>query len=50
VIATCFATMNKMDVNYRSVIELLELKTKTKKGLVFAKKNKLKELKPKITK
>ena len=50
VIATCFATMNKMDVDYRSVIELLELKAKTKKGAGFAKKDKPKEIKSKITK
>jgi len=39
-VAACIATMNKMDVDYRSVIESLELKAKTKKGAGFARKQK----------
>ena len=41
VIAACFAEMNKLDVDYRSVVESLELKAKTKKGAGFAKKDKI---------
>ena len=41
VIATCLATMNKMDVDYRSIIEALELKAKKKQGAGFAKKDKV---------
>jgi len=40
VIATCFAVMNKMDLDYRAIIEALELEAKTKKGAGFAKKAK----------
>ena len=40
VIATCFAEMNKADLDYRSLIESLELEAKTKKGAGFAKKDK----------
>lgn len=40
VIATCFAEMNKMNIDYRSVIDSLELVAKTKKGAGFGKKNK----------
>jgi len=40
VIATCFAEMHKEGVDYRSMIEALELKAKTKKGAGFAKKEK----------
>lgn len=40
VIATCFAAMHKIDLDYRSIIESLELKAKTKKGAGFAKKDK----------
>jgi len=38
VIATCFATMHQMGVDYRSLIEALKLESKTKKGAGFAKK------------
>jgi len=37
VIATCFATMHKESLDYRSIVEALELKAKTKKGAGFAK-------------
>lgn len=40
VIATCFAEMNKTDLDYRSLIESLELEAKTKKGAGFAQKDK----------
>lgn len=40
VIATCFAVMNKMGVDYRPIIESLELQAKTKKGAGFATKDK----------
>jgi hypothetical protein len=40
VIATCFAAMNKTDLDYRSLIESLELEAKTKKGAGFAQKYK----------
>lgn len=39
VIARCFAEMNKMDVDYRTMIDDLDLKAKVKKGAGFAKKN-----------
>lgn len=38
VIITSFVTMHKMGMDYRSIIESLELKAKTKKGAGFAKK------------
>ncbi len=38
VIATCFAEINKMGIDYRPFVESLELKAKTKKGVGFAKK------------
>lgn len=38
VIVTCFAEMQKVGVDYRSMIEALDLKAKTKKGAGFAKK------------
>jgi len=37
VIATCFAVMQKDSVDYKSIVESLELKAKTKKGAGFAK-------------
>ncbi len=37
VIVTCFASMNKEDVDYRTLIESLELKAKTKEGAGFSK-------------
>ena len=40
VIATCFAAMQKSNISYRPIIELLELKAKTKKGAGFKKKEK----------
>lgn len=40
VIVTCFAEMQKAGVDYRSMIEALDLKAKTKKGAGFAKKEK----------
>lgn len=40
VIATCFATLHKVDIDYRSLIDDLELEAKIKKGAGFAKKNK----------
>ncbi len=38
VVATCFAAMHKEGLDYRALIEPLELKAKTKKGAGFAKK------------
>ncbi len=40
VIAKCFAVMNAMDLDYRSLIDELALEAKTKKGAGFAKKDK----------
>ncbi len=40
VVATCFAHMHQIGVDYRSSIEALELQAKTKKGAGFAKKEK----------
>ena len=40
VIATCFATMKKNNIDYSSIINSLELKAKTKKGAGFAKDKK----------
>ena len=40
VVASCFAEMQKNDMDYRLLIENLELKAKIKKGAGFAKKNK----------
>lgn len=40
VIATCFASMNKAGVDYRSLIEELGLKAKTKEGAGFSKSKK----------
>lgn len=37
VIATCFAVMQKDSVDYKSIVEALELEAKTKKGAGFAK-------------
>jgi len=39
-VACCFAEMNKRDIDYRTLIEALDLKAKTKKGSGFAKKEK----------
>jgi hypothetical protein len=38
VIVACFAAMNKVGMDYRSIIESLDLEAKTKKGAGFAKK------------
>ena len=38
VIATCFASMNKNNLDYSSIISALELTAKTKKGAGFANK------------
>lgn len=43
VIATCFAHMNTKGVDYRSLIEDLNLEAKTKEGAGFSKKKKDKE-------
>ncbi len=43
VIARCFAEMNKLEVDYRLLIENLELTAKTKKGAGFANKESLKK-------
>lgn len=40
VIATCFASMHKSGVDYKTLIESLGLEAKTKKGVGFATKNK----------
>jgi hypothetical protein len=40
VIVTCFASMNKADVDYRTLIEDLQLTAKTKIGAGFSKKKK----------
>jgi hypothetical protein len=40
VIVTCFATMHKEGMDYRSIIEALGLESKTKKGAGFKKKTK----------
>lgn len=40
VIAVCFAEMQKHALDYRPLIEALELTAKTKKGAGFAKKKK----------
>jgi hypothetical protein len=40
VIVTCFANMHKNGVDYRELINSLELQAKVKKGAGFAKKEK----------
>lgn len=40
VIATCFASMNAKGMDYRHIVEKLELKAKTKKGAGFASEKK----------
>jgi len=40
VVAQCFAHMNSIGVDYRPIIEELQLTAKTKKGVGFAKKHK----------
>lgn len=44
VIVTCFATMHKEGMDYRSMVEALGLKAKTKKGAGFAKKKEPKKV------
>lgn len=39
VAVTCFATMHQKGIDYRTIIEQLELKAKTKKGAGFAKES-----------
>jgi hypothetical protein len=46
VIATCFATMHKSDVDYRSLIEALALEAKKKEGAGFTKKKKSVQISP----
>ena len=43
VIAACFAHMNTKGVDYRSLIEELQLEAKTKEGAGFSKKKKEKD-------
>jgi len=43
VIVTCFASMNKANVDYRSLIEDLQLTAKTKEGAGFSKHKKDRE-------
>ena len=43
VIITCFVNMHQSGIDYRSTIETLKLKAKTKKGAGFAKKETGKE-------
>ncbi len=38
VIVVCFVQMTKVGLNYRDIIDSLELEAKTKKGAGFAKK------------
>jgi len=40
VIAQCFATLRENEIDYREIIENLQLEAKTKKGAGFAKKKK----------
>jgi len=40
VIATCFASMHKSNIDYREIIEELELTAKTKVGAGFSKRKK----------
>jgi len=42
VIVTCFANMHKKGIDYRELIDSLELQAKVKKGAGFAKKEKRK--------
>ena len=45
VIVTCFASMNKANVDYRTLINDLGLTAKTKEGAGFSKTKKVKEVK-----
>ena len=40
VVVRCFASMHDAGIDYRSIIEALDLKAKRKKGVGFAKKEK----------
>jgi len=40
VITTCFVHMHQAGMDYRTIVDTLELKAKTKKGAGFAKKEK----------
>jgi len=40
VVAKCFAQLNKSEIDFRSLIETLDLKAKTKEGAGFSSKNK----------
>ncbi len=44
VIVVCFVEMTKAGLNYREIIDGLELEAKTKKGAGFAKKAKITEV------
>jgi len=39
VVVSCFVAMHQAGLDYRSIVEALELKAKTKKGAGFAKKH-----------
>ncbi|MDD3009248.1 MAG: hypothetical protein PHQ70_10335 [Arcobacter sp.] len=43
VIATCFAKMNKEEIDFKALINDLELEKKEKKGAGFSKKKSVKE-------
>jgi len=43
VIASCFASMHENGIDYKELTNALELQAKTKKGVGFAKKKKIKE-------
>lgn len=40
VVAVCFVEMHRQGMDYRQIVEALNLKAKTKKGAGFAKKHK----------
>ncbi|MDQ7041959.1 MAG: hypothetical protein Q9M34_00355 [Sulfurimonas sp.] len=40
VIATCFSVMHEKGIDYKDIVNALELQAKTKKGAGFAKKKK----------
>jgi len=44
VIASCFVAMHQQGLDFRSIINALELEAKTKKGAGFAKKDKVHEV------
>jgi len=47
VVAKCFAHMNESKVDYRELIETLDLQAKTKEGAGFSSKNKKQNKLPK---